>query len=107
MKDVFEEFIQMYERSKRSSTKQVSSENSKAKQKAIILTWNINYGNCLLQTYSLCDDSKTIFFVEMSCIHGVILLQFQKSTDEKNEREISKDTDVGTAKQVKVYLEEL
>lgn len=46
IKDVFEEFTQMYEKSKRNSKSSENENNKNSKQKAIILTWNINYGNC-------------------------------------------------------------
>jgi hypothetical protein len=75
----------MYERSKRS--KGTTDKESKGKQKAIILTWNINYGTCILQTYSFCDPSKRLFSVEMSCVHGVIMLNFQNEK-EKSTHEI-------------------
>lgn len=95
IKDIYEEFTQMYERSKRgtSSAKAAgldskSGKNSRSKDdkakaasnpqaNAIIMNWNIFMGDCELQTYSLNDPNRAAFTLKLSCLQGLILLQFE------------------------------
>lgn len=62
----------MYEKTKRSkgqSQKQKETEkDGKSRAKAIIITWNIKYGDCELQTYALNDPKKQIFILQLNCI---------------------------------------
>ena len=64
----------MYEKSKRgkgnSAQKQKDGDkDGKNRQsKAIIVTWNIKYGDCELQTYALNDKNKQIFVLHLNCI---------------------------------------
>ena len=43
------------------------------------MNWNINYGDCELQTYSLNDPNREKFTLKLSCLQGLILLQFESS----------------------------
>lgn len=93
IKDIYEEFTQMYERSKRgtSSAKapggadSKSGKNSRTKDdkakaatnpqaNAIIMNWNIFMGDCELQTYSLSDQDRVKFTLKLSCLQGLVLL---------------------------------
>lgn len=96
LKDVFEDFIQMYERSKRGSKGSASGKNSKNKQEkapaAIIMNWLFMYGDCELQTYTLSDSKRQPFLLKMSCQQGLIMLQFQAQEDKRSARELAKAT---------------
>jgi hypothetical protein len=107
IKDVFEEFTQMYEKSKRTNKGSDAQQESKAKQRAIILTWNINYGECQLQTYRISDKTQKKFVVKASCLQGLVLLCFSSAETNKSANDIAKSLGVVTAKQVQPILENL
>lgn len=73
VKDALEEFTQMYERQKKGTQTQQKKDD---KQRAIILTWDIRQGDCQLSTYALSDPEKRVFTIELSCLHGLLLLNF-------------------------------
>jgi len=52
----------------------------------------MNYGECEIQTYTLSDESKTVFILKASCIQGLILLNFQSKDQRKSAHEIAKVT---------------
>mmetsp|Transcript_36549 Transcript_36549/g.56113 ORF Transcript_36549/g.56113 Transcript_36549/m.56113 type:complete len:166 (+) Transcript_36549:47-544(+) len=62
------------------------------KKKAIIIRYDVNYGSCELETYSLADASKAKFSVEMTCLEGLILLSMNYSGATKTPRELSNHT---------------
>lgn len=91
LKDVFEEFTQMYERNKRGTTnrnathdKEKGGSGKASKQKeagknnqnptAIIMNWYFLQGDCELQTYTLSDQKREPFLLKLSCMQGLILL---------------------------------
>jgi hypothetical protein len=93
IKDIYEEFTQMYERSKRGTSgakgpggaDSKSGKNSRTKDdkakaatnlqaNAIIMNWNIFMGDCELQTYSLNDPDRIKFTLKLSCLQGLVLL---------------------------------
>ena len=113
LKDVFEDFIQMYERTKRVSKPSAgpSGKNSKNKQPekapaAIIMNWVFNQGSCELQTYTLSDHKRQPFLIKLSCNQGLVLLQFHAKEDKRSARELAKSTGmpIGIVEQICVYL---
>lgn len=61
------------------------------------MTWNYQYGDCELQTYTLSDLKREIFVLKVSCIEGIVLLQFNTEFDKKTSKEISKNTEIPIA----------
>ena len=68
-----EEFTQIYEKLKRG--KSTSQDKKQPKKQAIIVTWNVQLGDCELQTYCLSDPSRR-FVLKVNLIQALILLQF-------------------------------
>jgi len=99
IKDVFEEFTQMYEKLKRNS-KNTDTDPKSAKQKAIILTWNIDHGSCEIKTYRVSDQTRKLILLTMNCKQGLILLQFTSPESRKSPSEIAKSLSVMTSAQV-------
>ena len=58
------------------------------------MNWNINYGDCELQTYTLSDADKQAFTLKLSCVQGLILLQFQSAEQRQSASELSKATGI-------------
>lgn len=72
MKGVLEEFTQYYETNKRQN--KGNEKQSNGKKKAINLTWDIRYGQCVLSTCIIGDQATRAFTVSASCLHGLLLL---------------------------------
>lgn len=68
IKDVYEEFTQMYEKSKRGKPVKNDTAGKNPQSKAIILTWNLNLGHCEIQTYTLSDPNRELFILKTTCI---------------------------------------
>lgn len=66
------------------------------------MQWNIQYGDCELQTYTLSDPEKKLFVINMSCMLGVILLSaFQAKENKKSIADIQKLTGISNAEIIK------
>ena len=65
------------------------------------MTWNIQYGDCELQTYTLSDPEKKLFVVKMTCMLGLILLNFQSKESKKSIADIQKATGISNGEIIK------
>ena len=102
LKDVFEEFTQLYEQKKRGQSNPDQKKKDKTQHsQQVIMTWNIQYGDCELQTYTMSDPSKKLFVVKMSCMLGLILLNFQSKESKKSISDVQKATGISNAEIMK------
>ena len=61
------------------------------------MNWNINFGDCELQTYTLSDPGREKFVLKLSCLQGLILIQFETKEAHLSAKDISKATQVPAA----------
>lgn len=59
---------------------------------AVIMNWCFTHGDCELQTYTLSDQKREPFLLKLSCMQGLILLQFQAEHDKRSAKELAKFT---------------
>jgi hypothetical protein len=108
IKEVFEEFTQMYEKSKRGKpTKAAEAQGKNPQSRAIILTWNVDYGECELQTYTLSDPNRELFVLSVTCMQGLLLLNFPSKESKKSAQELAKAIGMSGAKGVQKPLDSL
>jgi len=74
IKNVLEDFTKMYEKVKRVSQEHQTKKKDDKQPQAILLSWDVRFGNCELETWSLADPHKSKFTITMTCVHGLILL---------------------------------
>lgn len=98
----------MYEKSKRGKpTKAAEAQGKNPQSRAIILTWNVNYGECELQTYTLSDPNRELFVLSVTCMQGLLLLNFPSKESKKSAQELAKAIGMSGAKGVQKPLDSL
>ena len=70
------------------------------------MNWNIQYGDCELITYTLSDEKKEKFTIKLTCMQGLILLNYHSKDNKKSVADLSKSTGV-TPKVIAKCLEQL
>lgn len=98
----------MYEKSKRGKpTKAAEAQGKNPQSRAIILTWNVDYGECELQTYTLSDPNRELFVLSVTCMQGLLLLNFPSKESKKSAQELAKAIGMSGAKGVQKPLDSL
>ena len=91
----------MYEKSKRGKpTKAAEAQGKNPQSRAIILTWNVDYGECDLQTYTLSDTTKELFVLSVTCMQGLLLLNLHSKDSKKTAKELAKGIGMSGSKGV-------